>query len=70
MAAYIWQEFYANQGTVYLQDRAKQIRKFLDCLEVIYAEGIIEDEGKLLLSNQAKAKLNVIEEILEERQKK
>lgn len=68
MPAHYWEAFYYNQGTVYLQERAKQITEFLNCLEVIYGEGVIEDEGRLLLSNQAKAKLELIEKILKDRQ--
>jgi hypothetical protein len=67
MTAYFWEEFYNNQATVFLEIKAAHIRKFLECLEVMYGEGVIEDEGKLLLSNQARAKLEVIERILKER---
>jgi len=67
MSNFIWETFYSNQGTSFLVERAKHIKKFLDCLEVMYGEGVIEDEGRLLLSNQAKAKLGVIEKILKDR---
>lgn len=61
--------FYNAQSTARLQTRITRLEALLNCLTVMVEEGIIDREGELLLSNQTRYKIQIMNEVISGREK-